>query len=74
MEGIETSLIPDKKVDHDAGGEPYGEAEDVNERIKRTLPDVAEGNNKVVPDHRGMVIIKETPKTGEWLLNSIAFL
>ncbi len=48
---VETSLIMNKKVDHDTCGQTNGKAEDVDEGIQRTLPDVTQGNREVISNH-----------------------
>jgi hypothetical protein len=49
---VEASFIAYEKVDNDAGGQPDCKAEDVDECIQRTLPDIAQGNRKIIFDHR----------------------
>jgi hypothetical protein len=51
MEGIETALIGNEKEYHQARSQTYGKAKDIDQRIKRILPDIPDGDGKVIFEH-----------------------
>jgi hypothetical protein len=51
MERIETAFIGNEQKYYKARSQTYGQAKNIDRRIKRVLSDIPDGNGKVIFEH-----------------------